>query len=102
AWDVDPFLPSGNMLATGNTTGLYVLSPTYAHACYLEGIVTDSLTGFPLNNALVQILSTVVKDNTQLTGEYKTGYLLSGIYDIRFSKQGYYSKTISDVTLQNG
>ncbi len=102
AWDVDPFLPSGNILATGQTTGLYVLTPTYVRACYLEGSVTDSLTAIPLNNVLVQLLSTVVKDSTKFTGNYKTGYLLAGTYRVRFSKPGYFSKIISGVILQNG
>ena len=102
AWDADPFLPSGNILATGLTAGLYVLSPTYVRACYLEGNVTDSVTGSFLNNVTVQILSTTAFSTSNASGEYKTGYVSSGNYTIKFSKTGYYSKIISAVTLSNG
>jgi choice-of-anchor B domain-containing protein len=102
AWDVDPFLPSGNILATGIAAGLFVLSPVYNRACYLEGNVADSLTGLPINDAVIKILSTVVKDSTNNAGVYKTGYLLSGNYSIEFSKPGYLSKVFSNVSLING
>jgi choice-of-anchor B domain-containing protein len=102
SWDADPFLPSGNILATGRTTGLVVLTPSYVRACYLEGIVTDSLTGVPLNGVNVQILSTYVDDNTIETGEYKTGYPTAGNYSVQFSKTGYQTKTITGVNLANG
>jgi choice-of-anchor B domain-containing protein len=102
AWDVDPYLPSGNIIATGRTTGLYVLTPTYVRACYLEGVVTDSVTGLPLNAAHVQILSTYVNDSTLLSGEYKTGYPTAGTYDVQFTLAGYQTKTITGVVLTNG
>lgn len=103
AWDVDPYLPSGNILATGQTAGLFVLAPGYNRACYLEGIVTDSITGFPLNNALVRILTTTAKDNTKPTGIYKTGYHVAfNHYNIEFSKPGYLTKIIFDVALNIG
>ncbi len=101
-WDADPYLPSGNILATGISTGLYVLAPTYIRACYLEGIVTDSMTALPLNDAHVQILLTYVSDSTKLTGEYRTGYPTAGTYDVLFSKPGYLPKLISGVVLTNG
>jgi hypothetical protein len=40
--------------------GLYVLSPTYVAASYLEGNITDSITGNPVANASVTILTTQV------------------------------------------
>ncbi len=102
AWDADPYLPSGVILATSIQTGLSVLSPTYVRACYLEGIVTDSVTGAPLNGVLVQLISTSVNTNTSLTGEYATGSLTSGTYDVQFSLTGYQTKTITGVVLTNG
>ena len=102
AWDVDPYLPSGIILATGQTAGLFVLAPSYNRACYLEGNVTDSITGLPLINALIRILSTTARDSTKFTGDYKTGYLMPGNYNIEFSKPSYFPKTISNVSLSNG
>ncbi len=102
AWDADPYLPSGNILATGMTTGLYVLSPTYVRACYLEGNVTDSITGFPLNQVYIKIILTYVNDSSKFTGDYKTGFPVAGTYDVQFVKSGYYTKIISGVSLSSG
>ncbi len=101
-WDADPYLPSGNILATGIQAGLIVLSPNYVRACYLEGIVTDSVTNSPLNGVLVQMIATTVSTNTSLTGDYATGYPTSGTYDVQFSLTGYQTKTITGVVLTNG
>lgn len=100
-WGVYPYLPSGNILASDIEGGLFVLTPNYVRGCYLEGIVTDSLTGSPLSNALVQIVSTNVSENTKITGQYKTGLAAAGNYNVTFSRTGYISKTIN-VNLSNG
>lgn len=101
-WGVYPFLPSGNLVCSDIDNGLFVLTPTYVRGCYLEGIVTDSVSGMPLNGVSIQILNTSVSKNSKLNGEYKTGLAQAGIYDIQFSKAGYTSKTISGVALNNG
>ena len=101
AWDADPYLPSGNILATGDT-GLYILHPTYTRACYLEGVVTDSVTTIAINNVLVEIQSTYMKDSTDIDGIYWMGFPTAGTYDIRYSKTGYITKVISGVVLNNG
>ena len=54
-WGVYPFLPSGNLLVTDMSEGLFVLTPTYTRGCYLEGIVTDSVTTASLANAKIEI-----------------------------------------------
>lgn len=101
-WGVYPYLPSGNLVCSDMSNGLIVLAPTYVRACYLEGIVTDSVSGFPLNNVLVELLATPVSENSKLTGDYKTGYHTAGTYDVRFSKAGYITKTITGVALTSG
>jgi len=101
-WGVYPYLPSGNLVCTDMSNGLVVLAPTYVRASYLEGVVTDSLTGALLNNVDVQILSTTAADKTKLNGEYKTGYAIAGSYDVVFSKAGYVTKTITGVPLISG
>lgn len=102
AWGVYPFLPSGNILVSDIQNGLFVLTPTYVRGCYLEGLVTDSTTGFPLNNVQVTILGPSISKLSKLNGEYKTGLAAAGTYDVQFSKAGYFTKVISGVNLQNG
>ncbi len=100
-WDADPYLPSGIIFASAKNEGLFIFQPTYQHAAWLEGIVTDSVTGLPVTNALAVVLNdTTNRDNTDFFGVYKTGSALPGNYDITFSRDGYESKTITDVVLQ--
>src|SRR5205085_1434182 len=72
-WDADPYLLSGNLIATEGDSGFFLFAPAYVRACYLEGNVTDSITGLPINGAKVEILTTSATDNTLFTGDYKTG-----------------------------
>lgn len=101
-WGVYPFLPSGNLVASDINNGLFVLTPTYIRGCYLEGIVTDSVTGFAIPNAAVAIVTTTVTRNTDASGTYRAGTVVAGVYDVTFTKAGYVSKTITAVSLNNG
>jgi choice-of-anchor B domain-containing protein len=101
-WGVYPFLPSGNLLLTDMEEGLLVVTPTYMRACYLEGIVTDSTTGNPINGATVQVLGKSISTQSNLTGDYKTGTVDSGTYDVQVSAFGYNTKLITGVVLSNG
>ncbi len=100
-WDADPFLPSGNIIATDMNGNFYMLAPTYARACYLEGIVTDSLTGMVIPNASIVIQQISVQTSSNLLGEYYTGYADSGMYNVTIGKSGYVSKGFN-VNLQQG
>ncbi|MEO8151340.1 MAG: choice-of-anchor B family protein [Bacteroidia bacterium] len=102
AWGVYPYLPSGNLLVSDMSEGLFVLTPNYIRGCYLEGSVIDSVTANPLNNVSVQIVSTPTSKTTNLAGIYKTGLAAAGTYDVQFIKAGYYPKTITGVQLTNG
>ncbi|MBK9401621.1 MAG: choice-of-anchor B family protein [Bacteroidetes bacterium] len=102
AWGVYPYLPSGNLVVSDINNGLFVLTPTYIRGCYLEGMVTDSVTGLPLNNVSVTIIGPSITNASKITGEYKTGLADAGTYDVSFSKAGYTTKTINNVVLQNG
>lgn len=101
-WGVYPFLPSGNLILSDIESGLFVLGPNYQRACYLEGMVTDSLCGATIDHVKVKIIGTNVEDYSNLSGNFATGYAISGTYTIEFSKPGYQTKTISGVTLTNG
>ena len=100
-WGAYPFLPSGHVLATDVLTGLYILNPAYQRACYLEGMVTDSVTGLPINGANITIMSTDIEDESNTIGAYATGVADAGTYTVEYSKFGYTSKIIT-VNLDNG
>ena len=101
SWGAYPFLPSGNILATDIENGLFVLEAQLIKGCYLEGSVYDSTTNLIISGVSIEILSTNIVKQNKITGEYKTGYASSGIYDIAFSKPGYYTKTYTGIVLQN-
>ena len=103
AWGVYPYLPSGNIIVSDIDNGLFVLTPTYVRACYLEGSVTDACSNLPVNNVSVTITGgTHHAELSKLDGTYKTGTATAGTYTVTFSKAGYTTKTITNVVLQQG
>lgn len=100
AWGVYPYLSSGNILVSDINNGLFVLGYESVNAAYLEGIVTDKITGFPLNGVEVQVTNGKY-DKTYFNGEYKVGMLGSGTIEVKFSFSGYQSKIISVSILEN-
>jgi choice-of-anchor B domain-containing protein len=92
-WGVYPFLPSGTILASDITKGLFVLGADYQKASYLEGIVRDESNNQVLNDVTVQIISNDQKERTNSNGFYATGLFGTGTYQISFFKVGYYPKT---------
>lgn len=102
AWGVWPYLPSGNIIISDIETGLWIVKPTYKRAAYLEGIVKDSVCNTFLNGVKIEILGAGVEDFTGINGKYATGTPDSGTYTIRFSKAGYQTYQMTNVTLDNG
>lgn len=108
-WGVYPFLPSGTIAATNisalgtNNGELWIITPQYVRACYLEGKITDAVTGNPINGANVKILNTtpLTQENSGPTGSYKTGQAQAGSFTVRISKAGYQSVD-APVLLENG
>lgn len=100
-WGVYPYLPSGNIIASDINNGLFVLTPTYVRACYLEGNVINSCTGTGLSAVTVHITGGTT-DASTITGSYKTGMAVSGNYTVTFSKTGYNNAVFNNVSLTNG
>lgn len=100
-WGAFPWFESGTILASDRTQGLFVLSPNYTQAAYLEGTVTNASTLAPVDQVEVAIVGNNQLENTSSIGFYATGTALGGTYDVTYSKVGYYPQTIS-TTLTNG
>ena len=106
-WGTYPYLPSGNIISSDINSGpggngrLLVYGRNFQQACYLSGTVTNANTGFAVNGATVQILSSTNSTTTNLLGNYNVGTLNSGNYQVLFSATGYTPITLS-ATLSNG
>jgi choice-of-anchor B domain-containing protein len=103
-WGVYPYLPSGNLIVSNLTDSLFVLTPNYVRACYLEGVATDAVSGSILGGVLVKINSTDMdkKAQSDIQGIYRTGQVTAGTVSVTYSKAGYFPKTITGVVLANG
>lgn len=99
AWGVYPFLPSGTLVVSNYETndGFFVLTPQYKRACYLEGIVRDSLTKLVLSGVSIKINSNDLdkKAVSDISGNYKTGQVTPGTVSVTFTKAGYRTKTVN-------
>lgn len=102
AWGLYPFLPSEIILVSDIGNGLYVLDVEYVRACWLEGKVTDAVSGLPIPDADVDIDSEQVNmAATDLNGDYETGQAISGTFDVTFTRAGYQTLTVP-AELNNG
>ena len=101
-WGAFPYLPSGLILASDRQTGLYIFSPSYKRACYLEGNVTSLVTGLPINGATISIdAAQLARENTNASGDYKTGLADAGTYNVTVSHPNYSPITV-ELELVNG
>lgn len=105
-WGVYPYLPSGTIVASDIDNGLFVFSPTYVRACYLEGTVKDCNTGNAVSgvNVSLQVVtpeSNSYADITDYAGKYEVGIAAADTYLVVFSKPGYVSD-IDTVVLSAG
>lgn len=102
AWGVYPYFPSGLVIVSDINNGLFVLSPTYVRACFLEGQVTDVVTGQSIGGVEATIQSTEFNiAQTDIFGAYKTGQATPGTFTVRFTKLGYYPVE-AEAVLDNG
>ncbi len=106
-WGVFPYFDSETILATsfeenGSDNYLFVLSPNYQRAAFLEGIVTDASNGNPLFNVNITITEDATGNTTTaFAGDYITGFVNGGTYTATYTASGYISQTVT-VTLVNG
>ncbi len=101
-WGVYPYLPSGILLASDMEEGLFVIGADYTPACYLQGSITNSLTGTPLTGAQVAVAGLPAAVTTSgFTGEFQTGMADAGVYTVTVSLYGYETQTI-EVVMVNG
>jgi choice-of-anchor B domain-containing protein len=103
-WGVYPYLPSGNLITSNYTDTMYVLTPQYVRACYLEGTATNARTGATLSGVLVKINSSDMDKKAESNGQgiYGTGQVTAGTVSVTYSKDGYVSKTLTGIVLVNG
>jgi choice-of-anchor B domain-containing protein len=108
-WGTYPFLPSGLIISseinssTNQSAKLMIYERGFLQACYLEGNITDVLTGNFLTGVSVEILNTPLSNysTSNLLGDYVSGTDNAATYDIVFSKAGYLTDTLSAI-LSNG
>lgn len=109
-WGVYPYLPSGNLVVTNipniapNVTGkLFVLTPTYVRACYLEGNIISTCTNQALSDVSVVINSSdpLAFTESRNNGSYKTGQPTPGSFTVTVSKSGFITQNFT-VTLTPG
>lgn len=101
-WGVYPFFPSGRIVASDIDDGLFVLTPNYTRACYLEGEIIDSTTGSPVANVKVELVGAMKETRTDIAGTFKIGVPDSGIYDVRLTRIDCDTKLIIGVSLSKG
>jgi hypothetical protein len=92
-WGVYGFLPSGNLILSDMTLGLFVVKPTYKRAAYLEGTILDASTGLAIPNASIEIVSNSKIKFSGLDGTFKTGTVDTGMINVNIAKTGY--RTVS-------
>jgi choice-of-anchor B domain-containing protein len=110
-WGVYPYFVGSDIIiasnmgtnVTPNNGQLVVLQPTYTRGCYLEGVVTNSVTGDIVSGALVELLSSGVANESSAaqTGAYKMARYGGGTYTLRVSKAGFVTYTTT-VTISTG
>lgn len=106
-WGVYPYFPSGtiiasNIRAAGSNAGeLYIITPKYERACFLEGKITNGATGNPLSGAKIELLGVGLTENSTANGTYKMGQLERGHLTARVSKSGFQTFE-AEVFLDNG
>ncbi|MFN0216278.1 MAG: choice-of-anchor B family protein [Saprospiraceae bacterium] len=94
-WGVYHNFSSGTIIASNIDVGgageLWLLTPNYVRACYLEGTITNAITGALLPGAQIQVLGSnpFLQEISATNGIYKTGQRAEGYFKVRVTKTGY-------------
>jgi choice-of-anchor B domain-containing protein len=100
-WGVYPFFNSGVIVASDMENGLFIIDDNVHQGSYVQGTITDLVTGAFLSNVQVTINGTSIQDFSNAFGDYATGIDSNGTVDITYSKTNYYPKTLT-VPVTNG
>ncbi|MEL7376357.1 MAG: choice-of-anchor B family protein, partial [Bacteroidota bacterium] len=101
-WGAYPFLPSGLILASDRSSGLFVVDVEMQRAARLEGNITDAISGLPINGVDVSIQATQENEGmTNAMGDYRTGLANGGTYQVTYSHPDYEPLTL-EAQLING
>ena len=102
-WGAYPFLPSGHILATDLSNGLFVLKPTYRRAAFFEGSVVDAVTGAVIPNVSLDLAnsSSPLSEVSREDGSFAIGFADEGEKRIIFSHPDYQPDTL-ELSLTSG
>ncbi len=91
-WGAYPYLPSGLLLASDITSGLWVFQPSYERACYLEGTIRDMETNAGIFDALVTIDGTpdMLIERSGVDGGYAAGQYDEGEISVTVTHPEYF------------
>ena len=93
-WGAYPFLPSGLILASDQSGGLFVLRPTYQRAAYLEGVVIDENTGRGISGVDISVTGRPeLSESARTDGQFATGVADGGEITVTFSHPEYLAET---------
>lgn len=99
-WGAYPYFNSGILIAADIENGLFILDPTYEYAAKLEGQVTNANTGTAIQGVSVTIDGHNQEELSNTQGNYKTGQLSGGTYDVTYYKYGYEEQVIATNLVQ--
>ena len=98
-WGVYPYFPSGIIIASDMSTGLFVLQPHYLHASLFYGTISDISNGNPIAGAQIT-LSNGVSTITDMTGNFQLGFYSDSEIDITIQSLGYQDLTITNLSFK--
>jgi hypothetical protein len=95
SWGGYAYLPSGHMLASDISEGLFILNPTLIAPSWYEGLVRDASTLDPLPDVSVTIAANPQTDLSDAQGRFAVRTATFGAQDVTFYKVAYFPQTIS-------
>ena len=102
SWGAYPFLPSGLVLASDRSEGLFVLQPSYTRGSYLEGKVVDAISGEVLDNTRLYSFGVeTFEEVSKNDGSFAMGTIQEGEVQLVVERFGYLTDTFQ-INLVNG